>query len=290
MFGKHFASMYAGSMFGKPALVFAVWGYVIATMRPSRKDKECYVELNPTLLAATFASTVEDVMEAIKVLLSPDPSSRSKADEGRRLSAVSEDFHTGPMQFRVVNGSKYRALRDEEERRVYLRDAKRKERESTMSTNVNQGQPPSSQAEAEAEVEVEAKTEEVPPATPPVIPSKDKELEAKATEILAYLSEKVSRSMRMTDSRLKIIVPRLREVNGDVDGVRVMIDRQCAMWKGTRMEEYLRPDTLFRASKFIEYYEAKDMPITSNLPDHLPPKRGLDAGERSLRDLERMRL
>ena len=62
MFGKHFASMYSGSMFGKPAIVFAVWGYVIANMRPSRKDGQCYVELNPALLAATFATTTEDVL------------------------------------------------------------------------------------------------------------------------------------------------------------------------------------------------------------------------------------
>lgn len=156
MFGKHFASMYTGSMFGKPALVFAVLGYVIATMRPNRKDGECYVELNPTLLAATFASKPEEVLDAVRDLTSPDERSRSEGEEGRRLIPLG-NLHTGPMQFKVVNGAKYRAIRDEEERRAYLREAKRRER--AVNKNVDsqprstKRQPRSTQVEVEAEVE-----------------------------------------------------------------------------------------------------------------------------------------
>jgi hypothetical protein len=50
----------------------------------------------------------------------------------------------------------------------------------------------------------------------------------------------------------------------DVAGVLKMIDRQVAKWKGTEMEQYLRPSTLFRASKFNEYYAAKDLPLQTN--------------------------
>lgn len=158
MFGKHFASMYTGSMFGKPAVVFAVWGYVIATQRPSRKDGECYVELNPTLLSATFSTTVDEVLSAIRILCSPDKASRSKQDAGRRLHPMDPELHPGPMQFRVINGAKYRSMRDEEERRAYLREAKRIQRKrdlSTITETVNHGQPPSSQVEEEVEAEVE---------------------------------------------------------------------------------------------------------------------------------------
>jgi hypothetical protein len=150
LFGKHFASMYSGSMFGKPALVFAVWGYAISNMRPSRRDGESYVELNPTLLASTFATTTDAVIEAIGVLESPDPASRTKRDDGRRLVLISGERSVGPMQYLVVNGSKYRALRDEEERRVYLRERKRESRQrSTKSETVNRRQPPYSQVEEE---------------------------------------------------------------------------------------------------------------------------------------------
>jgi hypothetical protein len=32
------------------------------------------------------------------------------------------------------------------------------------------------------------------------------------------------------------------------------------------MEEYLRPSTLFRASKFENYYTAKDLPVQQDYP------------------------
>ena len=160
MYGKHFSSMYSGSMFGKPAIVFATWGYAIANMRPSRKDGECYVEINPTMLAATFSASAEQVHEALIVLESADPASRTKTDDGCRLVLLEPQRSDGPMQYRVVNGAHYRAMRDEEERRAYLRDAKRAERSRKRGVvnnvnNVNRGQPRSTQAEAEVEVEVE---------------------------------------------------------------------------------------------------------------------------------------
>lgn len=124
MYGKHFASMYSGSLFGKPALVFAVLGYVISNQRPNRQNQNHYVELNAMLLAATFATTPDEVLKAIEFLCAPDPYSRSQIAEGRRLIPL-ETIHSGPCQFQVVNGPKYRAMRDEEERRDYLREAKR---------------------------------------------------------------------------------------------------------------------------------------------------------------------
>lgn len=145
--------MYTGSMFGKPAIVFAVWGYVIANMRPSRKDGQCYVELNAAVLAATFSTTIDEVNQALECLEAPDPGSRSKEAEGRRIVCL-DDERQGPCQYQVVNGSHYRAIRDEEERRIYLREAKRQSRakaKSTKSTNVNHGQPPSTQVEVEVE-------------------------------------------------------------------------------------------------------------------------------------------
>ena len=155
MFGKSFASQYTGSMFGSPALVFAVWGYVISNMKPSRRDGACYVELNPLLLSPMFSTTIDEVMSAIEYLESPDLASRSKDEDGKRLVQLDEHC-VGPMQFRVVNGTHYREMRDEESRRIYLREAKRKERaKSTDVLTVNRRQPPSTQAEAEAEAEAE---------------------------------------------------------------------------------------------------------------------------------------
>lgn len=107
MYGKHFESMYTGSMFGSGPVVFAVWGYVIACAQKSR------VELNPRLLAAILGCPEKDVIHAIAKLSSPDALSRCKDHEGRRL------IKEGAFQYFVPSHEKYRAMRDEEQRREY---------------------------------------------------------------------------------------------------------------------------------------------------------------------------
>ena len=161
MYGKHFASMYTGSMFGKPAIVFAVWGYVISHMREDRKSGQTFVELNPTLLASVFATSPVDVCSGLDVLEGPDPASRTPEADGRRLILMDHTRHMGPLLYQVVNGAKYHAIRDEEERRAYLRDAKRASRarstSSTKSTMNGDGQPLSTNSEAEEHTETEPK-------------------------------------------------------------------------------------------------------------------------------------
>lgn len=122
MFGKHFISLYTGSMVGAGAVPFAVLGYVIAAQRPHR-ELGSVVELNPVLLSAMLGEKVEDVEKGIKFLCSPDKNSRSKEADGRRL------VEAGPFLYQVVNGAKYRAIRDEEARLEQLRTAQRTHRE-----------------------------------------------------------------------------------------------------------------------------------------------------------------
>lgn len=121
MYGKHFAAMYEGSMVGAGAVVFAVMGYVIANAVPDRKVG-MQVELNPKLLAFILGEKQDEIEKAIRFLCAPDKESRTKAEEGRRLVRI------GQFSYRVVNGAKYRAMRDEEKRREQNREAKRRER------------------------------------------------------------------------------------------------------------------------------------------------------------------
>jgi len=161
MYGKHFASMYTGSMFGSPALVFALWGYAIANMRPEKKTGRCTVELNPPMLAAMFTEPLDSVQRAIQRLCSPDPASRSQEAEGRKLIPVTDNA-IGPALYIVINGPKYRAMRDEDERREYMRLAQQRFRERSKQgvkkvITVNQGQPLLTQAEAYSDTEGEEK-------------------------------------------------------------------------------------------------------------------------------------
>lgn len=129
MYGKIFSSMYEGSMIGAGAVTFAVMGYVIANGMPDR-SVGMQVELNPKLLAFILGESQEDVKKAIDKLCRPDPNSRSKEEEGRRLVRI------GEFSYKVVNGQKYRDIRNEEERRIQNRIAKRRERER-KSNGVN---------------------------------------------------------------------------------------------------------------------------------------------------------
>lgn len=96
-------------MYGAGIAVFAVWGYVIAHARDGR------VELNPKKLADTLGGTVEEIEQAIDYLCRPDPQSRHKEHEGRRL------IKEGQFQYFAPSWKIYYRIKSEEERREYNR-------------------------------------------------------------------------------------------------------------------------------------------------------------------------
>ena len=108
-------------MVGAGAVVFAVMGYVIAKQVPDRVVGS-QVRLNPTLLAAILGEDEKDIVRAIEKLCAPDGKSTTKTNEGRRLVKI------GEFDYQVVNGAKYRAIRDEETRMEQNRIAQRKHR------------------------------------------------------------------------------------------------------------------------------------------------------------------
>ena len=122
MYGKHFASMYEGSMIGLGSAVFAVWGYVIGNMLPDKPTQSFIVSLNPKKLSFIIGEKESIIEKAIETLLAPDNKSRTKEAQGRRLIKVSE------YEYKVVNGMTYFAIKNLEEKRAYDREAKAKER------------------------------------------------------------------------------------------------------------------------------------------------------------------
>jgi hypothetical protein len=109
MYGKSFESKYSGSLVGAGINVFAVWDYITTMARRGT------VEVNPKLLAFTLGGAVEEVEAALEFLQRPDPESRSKEEDGRRI--VKE----GQFQYRVVNWGYYQGIKSEDERREYNR-------------------------------------------------------------------------------------------------------------------------------------------------------------------------
>lgn len=124
MFGKHYESMYTGSMRGKGAVAFAVWGYIISHVKPP--DYE--LELNPDVVAFLIGEPEESISAAIEQFCSPDPKSRTQDHEGRKL------IRRGVYLYHVVNGKGYHDIKNEEDKKAFWRDEKKKQRESQEIT------------------------------------------------------------------------------------------------------------------------------------------------------------
>ena len=75
-------------------------------------------------------------------------------------------------------------------------------------------------------------------------------------EVINYLNEKANTGYKPnTKNTVKHINARLAE-GYTVEDFKTVIDKKCAEWKGTEMEQYLRPETLF-GTKFESYLNAK---------------------------------
>ncbi len=108
-------------MYGAGLAVFAVWGYVISHARGG------WIELNPTKLADTLGGSEAEIHEAISFLSSPDPKSRCKDYEGRRL------IKEGEFKYFLPSWEYYHKLRKEEDRREQNRIAQAAFREKHKS-------------------------------------------------------------------------------------------------------------------------------------------------------------
>lgn len=95
-------------------------------------DKDGIVEGSVPGLADMARLTVEEARTAIEILSAPDPDSRSKVEDGRRIIPIDGGWM-------LVNHAKYRDLMSVEERREYLRikQAEFREKRKQMSTPVN---------------------------------------------------------------------------------------------------------------------------------------------------------
>lgn len=101
--------------------------------------------------------------------------------------------------------------------------------------------------------EKESKEREKPSGKPDLMPS--------VNEIVSYLNEKAGTKYRpYSRATAELIKGRLEE-RYTVDDFKKVIDNMTAQWKGDpKMEQYLRPETLFKRSHFESYLNAKPKP------------------------------
>tara|TARA_R110000796_G_scaffold214800_1_gene330771 strand:- start:30048 stop:30677 length:630 start_codon:yes stop_codon:yes gene_type:complete len=76
-----------------------------------------------------------------------------------------------------------------------------------------------------------------------------------ADKVIDYLNSQAGTRYKHADTNRKLINARLKEYTKRE--VFDVITKKCAEWKGSEMEKYLRPSTLFNATKFEEYLNQK---------------------------------
>lgn len=75
-------------------------------------------------------------------------------------------------------------------------------------------------------------------------------------DIVDHLNEKAGTNYRATTEKTKALIHARMAEGFTVDDFKIVIDKKCAEWRGTDMEQYLRPETLF-GTKFEGYLNAK---------------------------------
>lgn len=84
------------------------------------------------------------------------------------------------------------------------------------------------------------------------------EINSTAEDVLIYLNEKAGTRFRPVESNLKFIKARLKDYS--IERLKAVIDLKVKEWRGTKMQPYLRPETLFNATKFEAYSSGLQAP------------------------------
>jgi hypothetical protein len=147
-FTKLFGSITASTVWLEPSDTRVVWITMLAMA-----DRRGRVFASVPGLAKEAVVAVESCREALAKFMAPDPDSRTKVADGRRI----EEIEGG---WRLINYSKYRAIRDEEERRAYKAEKQREYRTVDNVDKSGQCGPPLTTVDAGAHnAEAEADTE-----------------------------------------------------------------------------------------------------------------------------------
>ena len=185
---------------------------------------------------------IEVGLKALEDLGAPDQESRSDEFDGRRLVRVDGGYI-------VLNYMKYRE-RDyttAERSRRYRERLKGNGQHAVSHRDVVPTRRDNTQAEAEAEGNrsKEKNTVGLKPDT--------KVLRKEAMQLLAFLNEKTGRNYHPVPANVDMIVARLRD-GAKVEDLRAVVAKKCREWRSDpKMNEYLRPATLFNRLKFAQY-------------------------------------
>lgn len=103
-------------------------------------DKNGVVDMTPEAICRRTNVPLDEIKKGLEELSKPDKKSRTQVLDGRRIVLLSPEREWG---WKIVNYEAYRSIQDEEARRAYFRDAKRRERDRVRQrgTRKNRNRP-----------------------------------------------------------------------------------------------------------------------------------------------------
>jgi len=200
-------------------------------------DRERFPTLNEAL-DWTWASS-DDEISAVKFVLS---------------RFFNEDSEGRFVQYRIDEEvAKYQSNSANNKRIANEREAKRRENRTKRAQGVNE--PPSNEHEAPPKQEPVNRKQETG------TNNNKNLLSISIDDVMDHLNLITGKSFKRVESNSKLIRARLDEGH-TVEDIKAVIDRQNAIWPvGDPFRQYMRPLTLFGATKFNQYVGELNQPL-----------------------------
>ena len=249
MYGKLFTKMYDGTLHGKWEALVTFQQMIVLC------DADGIVDMTPETIAARTSIPLHIIEKGIGILEAPDPYSRTPDHEGRRIERI--DGHR-PWGWRIVNHAKYTALQDADQVREQTRDRVRRHREKVaeehqLALGCNAGNAGKRHTDTNTETDTGKGNVGQQPDAAEQQRKTRVEQRRQAIEVLQFLNAKASRGYKPVPANVDPIVARMRE-GASADDLRAVVAKKCREWLGdSKMNLYLRPETLFNRTKFAQY-------------------------------------
>lgn len=240
MYTKAFHSMLDSSIWAEPPEVCKVWVTLLLM-----SDPDGMVEAAAPGIANRAHVTLDVTLRALQSFQEPDPHSRTMDHDGRRIERVDGGYL-------VLNYVKYREMKDRKTVREQTRERVRayRERKKRNVTVCN----------AKKRHEDEDVDEYVNEVIPPIGPPYD--------EIISDLNTCTGKRYRVVESNKELIRGRFAE-GFTLEDFKAVHRKMVCAWKNTADEKYLRPETLYRASKFQGYLNRPEREVRQIGPGHV---------------------
>lgn len=126
MYGKIFASMYKGTLYGHWEAIVTFQQLIVIA------DADGIVDMTPQAICAHTSIPIEIIEKGLKKLSEPDEFSRTPGEEGRRIVTIDEHR---PWGWQIVNYQKYKHLKDSNEVREQNRIRAQRFRDKRNATS-----------------------------------------------------------------------------------------------------------------------------------------------------------